>query len=104
MTVPQTIDGIGSPALRAPLFGCHKGVPGEPEQDLVCAGWLASFGYRSIPIRLAVVRGRLDPAQLGTGPDWPELYDTWDEMAAAQQWNPGDPDDHLPQTCRTGGT
>lgn len=64
---------------------------------------LAAFGHRSVPVRLAVAMGRLDPAALEPGDGWPELYDDWDEMAEAQLWAPGDPDGHLPQACRTGG-
>ncbi|NUQ98286.1 MAG: hypothetical protein HOY79_17640 [Streptomyces sp.] len=86
--------------LDMPMFGCHKGTPGEPEEDLACAGWLAAFGHRSVPVRLAVSFGQLDPAALTPGPGWPELYEDWDEMAEAQQWNPGDPGDHLPAECR----
>jgi hypothetical protein len=79
-----------------PLFGCHKGTPGDPDEDLICAGWLASFGWESIRIRLAVHYGRLDPAALTPGEGWPELYGDWDEMAEAQLWLPGNPDEHLP--------
>jgi len=82
--------------LNQPLFGCHKGTPGDADEDLICAGWLASFGWESIRVRLAVHYGSLDPAALTPGEDWPALYADWGEMAEAQLWRPGDPDSHLP--------
>lgn len=96
-------DATGFGLLDMPMFGCHKGTPGDADEDLACAGWLAAFGHRSVPVRLAIAMGRLDPAALEPGEGWPELYDSWDEMAAAQQWNPGDPDGHLQQACQVGG-
>lgn len=89
-------DGTGGTApLGAPLFGCHKGEPGT-DADLACAGWLAAFGDRSMTVRLAIAQGRLNPDALRPGPNWPPLHTSWDEMATAHLWRPGDPDDHLP--------
>jgi hypothetical protein len=99
-TLRETIgdpDGFGLADM--PMFGCHKGTPGDAEEDLACAGWLAAFGHRSVPVRLAIAFGSLDPAALEPGDGWPALYEDWDEMAAAQQWNPGDFADHLPTAC-----
>lgn len=93
-------DATGLWLLDTPMFGCHKGMPGAPGEDLACAGWLAAFGHRSVPVRLAVCYDQLDLAALRPGENWPALYEDWDEMAAAQQWNAGDPADHLPaDTC-----
>jgi hypothetical protein len=46
-------------------------------------------------VRLAVLLGRLPAAALAPGDNWPSLHQTWDAMAEAQTWQPGDPDDHL---------
>jgi len=96
-TLRATIgDASGLGLLDMPMFGCHKGTPGAPDEDLACAGWLAAFGHRSVPVRLAVAYGQLDTTALEPGPNWPPLYQDWEEMAAAQQWRPGDPAGHLP--------
>lgn len=77
-------DGYGGSAgFGAPIFGCHKGAPGTDE-DLACAGWLASFGGRNMAIRIALIGGRLNPAALEPGPNWPRLYETWEDMVAWQ--------------------
>lgn len=94
IAAPQGPEDLGAMTM----FGCHKGSPGSPDKDLACAGWLAAFGHRSIPVRLAVAFGQLDPTALEPDSRWPALYEDWDEMAAAQRWNPGDPVDHL--LCR----
>jgi len=68
--------------LHAPMFGCHKGEPGT-DADLACAGWLAVAGADHLAVRMAVLAGRLEPADLAPGEGWPELYGSYDEMAAA---------------------
>lgn len=88
-------DGTGgNSAVDAPMFGCHKGEPGT-DADLACAGWLAAFGTRSLPVRLNVAMGRLSPSYLTTWPNWPPLYQTWEAMVEAQTLKPGDSTDHL---------
>lgn len=67
--------------LNAPLFACHKSPDGAQE---ACAGWLAVMGYAHLGVRFAVVSGRLPAACLQPGDDWPELFDTYSEMAEAQ--------------------
>jgi hypothetical protein len=64
----------------APLFACHKTPDGH---DRTCAGWLATVGHRHIGVRMAVATGRLDPAALEPGSDWPELYESYEELAEA---------------------
>lgn len=90
----------GSAPMGSPLFGCHKGEPGT-DADLACAGWLASFGGRNVGIRLEVAFGRIPAEALRPGPNWPPLYENWEEMVENQLWEPGDPADHLPEslTC-----
>lgn len=68
---------------RQPMFACHM-VPERPEQDAVaCAGWLATCGHQNFRIRLAVTFGQLPAEALEPGPDWPELYPSYDAMADA---------------------
>lgn len=67
--------------LDAPLFACHKSQHG---QEIACAGWLAAVGHDHLGIRLAVITGRLPASALTPGEDWPELYESLQDMAAAQ--------------------
>jgi hypothetical protein len=67
--------------LGAPLFACHKSPEGAEE---ACAGWLAVCGIEHIGVRLMITFGELDPAVLQPGPDWPELFGSYAEMAEAQ--------------------
>jgi hypothetical protein len=69
--------------LHAPMFGCHKGEPGT-NADLACAGWLAVAGTEHLAVRMAVITGRLEPDDLRPGENWPELFGSYAEMAAAQ--------------------
>ena len=64
--------------LDAPIFACHKSVAGR---DRACAGWLAVEGTNHLGVRLAVAMGRLPADALTPGPDWPELFGGYDEMA-----------------------
>lgn len=70
----------GSAPLGAPMFACHKSHEGA---DLACAGWLAVEGHGHVAVRLAVAQGRLDADALAAGHDWPQLYDSYEQMAAA---------------------
>lgn len=76
---------VGAPGeeagLNAPLFACHKSIVGRSE---TCAGWLATVGYQHLRIRLAVVLGTLPAECLRPSAGWPDLFDTYDEMAEAQ--------------------
>lgn len=76
-------DGRGWPPLPgSAMFGCHLGDPGTGE-DLACAGWLAVEGNNHMGVRLAIAQGRLPMEALQPGPNWPELYDSYEEMAVA---------------------
>ena len=67
--------------VGSPMFACHKSPEGREE---ACAGWLAAVGYESLTVRLQLAFGRLDPAALTPGDDWPELFDSYEQMAATQ--------------------
>lgn len=73
--------GDGVP-IDAPMFGCHKGEPGTGA-DLACAGWLAVAGREHPAVRLAVALGRLPADALDPGANWPDLYKSYAELAAA---------------------
>ncbi|WP_350246493.1 DUF6283 family protein [Rhodococcus sp. D-6] len=77
-----TAGGPGCEAgVGAPMFVCHKSREGS---DKACAGWLATVGADHLGVRIAVVRGDLDPAALQPGEGWPLLFDSFEEMAAVQ--------------------
>ncbi|MCV7208359.1 hypothetical protein H7J75_06775 [Mycolicibacterium canariasense] len=63
------------------MFACHKSVEGRDE---ACAGWLAAAGAEHLGVRLAVVTGRLPAEYLTPNQGWPELFDSYDEMAEVQ--------------------
>jgi len=87
-------DTTGTPGaeagLTAPMFACHKSPEGAEQ---ACAGWLATVGHQHLGIRLAVATGRLDPRALHPhpAPDWPPLFDTYQEMATTQARRPSTP-------------
>lgn len=63
--------------LDAPIFACHKSHEG---QRMPCAGWLASVGFYSLAVRLAVAMGKLPGAALSPGEDWPDLISSYEEL------------------------
>lgn len=75
---------VGAPGreagVSAPMFACHKSPEGREE---ACAGWLAVAGIEHLGVRLAVALGDLPTSALRPGDNWPPLFDTYDEMAAA---------------------
>ncbi len=69
----QLAGTIGRPGAEVapdgPMFACHH----SPEDDEhVCVGWLAVHGHNHLGVRLAVLRGRLDPPDTA---GWPPLVD-----------------------------
>ncbi len=89
----RTAGGPGAEApFHAPLFACHHTADGA---EVVCAGWLAVCGHYHLGVRLALACGRLNPDRIGPLPGWPDLFDTYDEMAAAQSGGAG----YDPQTA-----
>lgn len=67
--------------MNAPVFACHHTQDGA---EVACAGWLAVCGHLHLGMRFAFATGRLNPAKVGPLPGWPELFGSYDEMAAAQ--------------------
>ncbi|WP_336214726.1 DUF6283 family protein [Nonomuraea sp. LPB2021202275-12-8] len=80
-TCPPDENGFPPPP-GTPMFGCHVGEPGTGE-DLACAGWLAVEGFEHLGVRVALSDGRIDPTALEPGLNWPDLYDSYEELAAA---------------------
>ena len=60
------------------LFGCHRA-----DTTVLCAGHVAVVGHAHPAIRLGVSIGLIDPTALTPGEDWPELFDSYEEMVAA---------------------
>lgn len=78
----ETVGRAGAEApIGAPMFACHKSPEGHEE---ACAGWLAVAGVEHLGVRMAVLTGRLEPEDLRPKPGWPELFTTYDEVAAVQ--------------------
>lgn len=68
--------------LETPMFACHKSPEGA---EYACAGWLASGAANDhLRIRLMLATGALPREAMRPGPDWPPLFDSYDEMAARQ--------------------
>lgn len=74
-----------NPQMHDPMFACHKSADGK---EIACAGWLAVCGSDHVRIRVAVIRGEMPPSVLRPGADWPELFETYQEMAATQAADP----------------
>lgn len=68
--------GVG-PEFGAPMFACHESKEGH---EFACAGWLAVCGSAHPLVRLAVIRGNLDPARLTPAAQWPPLHPTHKAM------------------------
>jgi hypothetical protein len=68
---------LTSEAWGASMFACHQSRQGD---EFACAGWLAKVGHRHPAVRLAVASGRLGPAALEPGANWPELHDNYQEI------------------------
>lgn len=81
--------------IGAPMFGCHA-TPGGRER--VCAGWLAVEGMNHIGVRLALFTGALPRCALTPGEDWPALYRSYADLAAANGATPVLTQDAKPAT------
>lgn len=77
----NTSDVDEQPGINDPFFACHKTPEGE---ERACAGWLAVEGHAHVGVRLAVAMGRLPAEALEPGPDWPQLFGSFREMAERQ--------------------
>jgi hypothetical protein len=67
--------------LGAPMFACHKSTEAN---TMPCAGWLASVGYESLTVRMLLISGEIPKDAMQPGDDWPELFESYPEMAEAQ--------------------
>lgn len=67
------------PDFGAPQFACHQSRDGA---EIVCAGWLATNGGRHPAVRMQVFAGKVPPAALEPGEDWPLLHERFDEVIA----------------------
>lgn len=72
-------------SFDAPWFGCHKmPLDAQPGEEIACAGWLVIEGYNHLGVRIAAAEGRLTKENLEPHDDWPDLFQSYAEMAAAQ--------------------
>ena len=69
------------PKIGDSMFACHKSPEGK---EYVCAGWLASVGRDHIGVRLNVALGHWPGSVLHPQPDWPPLFDNYEDMAVTQ--------------------
>ncbi len=70
--------GFG-PDFGDPMFACHQSTPDE---EVVCAGWLASCGSAHPHVRLAIYLGQIPSEALKPGHEWPELHATFADLIA----------------------
>lgn len=63
--------------MGAPIFACHQSVP---EQEVVCVGWLARYGWESLGIRLRLLDGLQSRDQLDPPPPEWDLHETFAEV------------------------
>jgi hypothetical protein len=81
----------GVPGAEAPigasLFACHHS---KEDGSFVCAGWLAAVGIENLTARYLATRGIINPKGFQPGDDWPELYEDYDSMLAAQGFSDGE--------------
>jgi hypothetical protein len=78
----NTAGGPGQEApIGSPMFACHKTAEGK---EIACAGWLAICGIDHLGVRYAVASGALPAEALQPGEGWPELFGSYEQMAARQ--------------------
>lgn len=79
LELAERLEATTETALGAPMFACHQSRDGE---EVVCAGWLAVYGWDSIGVRFMLLRGDVSAEQLEPGDDWPELEPDFDAVIA----------------------
>jgi hypothetical protein len=89
----QLAASAGAPGAEVPLggimFACHSTADGA---QVACAGWLAVCGTDHLGVRFAASDGRLGPDAVRPQPGWPDLFDSYDEMATTQTLGAYDPE------------
>lgn len=65
--------------LGDPVFACHATAAGK---EIACAGWLAREGWGHVRVRVAVITGEIPECVLRPQPGWPELIESYGELAA----------------------
>lgn len=67
--------------IGGPIFACHHSADGSA---VACSGWLKVCGYNHLGIRFAIATRQISPEAVRIMPEDPELFESYDEMAAAQ--------------------
>jgi hypothetical protein len=75
-TCASTQGGV-SVELGKPMFACHQS---RPDEEIVCAGWLAVEGADHVGARMNVALEEWSPDALRPGEDWPELHGSFAEV------------------------
>lgn len=80
-------------------FACHRSRPG---QEYICPGVLMIVGEHHLGARIGVAEGRIPPmyVQGEPPPDWPPLFDSYDQMARCQGRTPDSEDNMITETDR----
>jgi len=66
--------------LGSPMFACHKSAE---RKEIACAGWLVAVGVDfNLTARVNLATGDMQMPERDE--TWPELFDSYDEMAATQ--------------------
>ncbi|MEV0733968.1 DUF6283 family protein [Polymorphospora sp. NPDC050346] len=78
--VGEPVDGDDPAAPFGVLFACHD-IPADNPH--LCAGHLALYGRDHPLVRYGIALGVIDPAVLEPQPEWPELFDSYEEMLAS---------------------
>lgn len=79
LELAERLHATTSDQFGAPVFACHQSREG---QEVVCAGWLARYGWNSIAVRLQLLSGDYRPEMLEPGDGWPELHETFEQVIA----------------------
>lgn len=71
-----TEPGLGELSVGA--FACHQS---QPEQEVVCVGWLWRYGWESFTVRMRLLDGRMRREELDMPAGWDDvLHRTFDEV------------------------
>lgn len=62
--------------LDSPMMACHQSTEGS---EVICAGWLATHGWDSLQVRIAMSHDKIHPEALAPGEDWPAMHSSYDE-------------------------
>ncbi|GAA2275583.1 hypothetical protein GCM10009853_032140 [Glycomyces scopariae] len=71
-----------------PVFACHMTTPAPGRESIACTGALAVCGQGNLTLRIGLALGRVPAEAVEPGEGWPELFDSFEEMADANAPRP----------------